>query len=352
MRYSLSPFLRIRFVDDGLILQNYVTHEDYLLAVPECCELLDFLSIPRETAELLSAAPAELHAEDVASFIAAGILIPDDVESPLSATRSRWEQYDWCEAFYFNWATRNYPFVDYSDPAALAIDSTMMGAYSVGGPRPANFKSYAGEPLLLPQPDLAQKVPLNAVLSLGTFNVPAARRPCLAELSQLLFCTAGKIGSKYWTGQGEFVRRTTPSGGARHPTEIYLINLKVPGLQPGVYHYNVEKHGLDLIKADESDAIGAAALAAIPDLEDRSRIDCHAILVFTSLVERSMWRYRDSRSYRVILIDVGHAVMNFRCCCEAFGLAYFSGHGFHDTALAELLSIDVDDEPPLMVGIV
>jgi len=65
-----------------------------------------------------------------------------------------------------------------------------------------------------------------------------------------------------------------------------------------------------------------------------------------------MWRYRDSRSYRVILIDVGHVLMNFRACCEALGLAYFCGQGFSDSALCSLLDLDQEAEPAMMVGII
>jgi SagB-type dehydrogenase family enzyme len=308
------------------------------------------LSTPRALEEIKSDAPVKLGAEDISAFLDAEILVPaDEDDDLLRRAKSRWAAYGWEPAFYLNWATRDYPFVDYSEPDALATDRAMMDAYDLEGPRPANVKSYPGTPISLPLPDSVQVASLSTALALGGFNVPTLRRPGIAELTHVLFCVAGKIGSKQWPGQGELLRRTAPSGGARHPTELYVVALDVEGLGPGVYHYNVEAHGLDPIR--DGDGIAADVAAAVRDIGERSLIECHAVLVFTSLVERSMWRYRDSRSYRVILIDVGHMVMNFRCACETLGLGYFCGQGFDDGRLAALLSVDIDDEPPLMIAV-
>jgi hypothetical protein len=33
-------------------------------------------------------------------------------------------------------------------------------------------------------------------------------------------------------------RRTSPSGGGLHPSEPYLVAMRVNGLEPGIYHYS------------------------------------------------------------------------------------------------------------------
>ena len=49
-----------------------------------------------------------------------------------------------------------------------------------------------------------------------------------------------------------------------------------------------------------------------------------AAVVFTSLVERAMWRYRDPRSFRAILVDVGHAVMAYRHVARTLGFRTYA----------------------------
>ena len=47
---------------------------------------------------------------------------------------------------------------------------------------------------------------------------------------------------------GQYVLKTSPSGGARHPTEVYPVVLRVDGVEPGLYHYSVKNHGLELLR--------------------------------------------------------------------------------------------------------
>ncbi|MDF5808502.1 hypothetical protein P4123_14470 [Pseudomonas aeruginosa] len=42
-----------------------------------------------------------------------------------------------------------------------------------------------------------------------------------------------------------FVRKTSPSGGSLHPVEVYPIVLNVDGIERGIYHYSVRRHGLE-----------------------------------------------------------------------------------------------------------
>src|SRR3546814_6647107 len=40
-------------------------------------------------------------------------------------------------------------------------------------------------------------------------------------------------------------KRTSPSGGALHPTECWLIVQRVEGIAPGLYRYRIDGHALE-----------------------------------------------------------------------------------------------------------
>lgn len=49
------------------------------------------------------------------------------------------------------------------------------------------------------------------------------------------------------TDSWQRVFKTSPSGGARHPTEVYLYARDVEGLAPGAYHYAAADHSLEYL---------------------------------------------------------------------------------------------------------
>jgi len=63
-----------------------------------------------------------------------------------------------------------------------------------------------------------------------------------------------------------------------------------------------------------------------------------------------MWRYREPRSYRVVLHDVGHLAETASVVSHALGHSLLCAYGFADRALHELLNTGVDFEaqPPVL----
>lgn len=298
--------------------------------------------------ELAEAVHFNVSRAELGELVNAGILVePLDPEiNRLLLLREEWARFNWESAFYFHWFTRDYEFIDYSEAGSMASDRALMDQYSAVGLRPTNYKEGYSETLLLPRP--AQTHPQRSYsesFEFHLFNHDKQIPVSVGDLSALLFATAGQIGTKMWPGQGSFIRRTAPSGGARHPTEVYLSLLDVNGVPPGLYHYDVEHHGLHRLESGQCEL---ALIRAIPDLKDRLRFRPHAVLVLTSMVERSMWRYRDSRSFRVILLDVGHLATNFRVAAEQLQLPYFVGQGFTDSTVADLLGLEIDREIPVL----
>ena len=175
----------------------------------------------------------------------------------------------------------------------------------------------------------------------------AENRRSLPGLGVFFDICFGERGKFEWGVQGAFLHKSIPSGGARHPTEVFLVAFQIPGLSAGVYHYNVEKHALDCISPGDH---SAEMEQATSDLFLKFDARPTACLVFTTLYERAMWRYREARSSRAVMIDMGHAVAIYRRVAGTLGYRCVTTPKFQDSALTKLLALDARRQTPLFVG--
>jgi SagB-type dehydrogenase family enzyme len=141
---------------------------------------------------------------------------------------------------------------------------------------------------------------------------------------------------------GEYFLKTSPSGGARHPVEVYPLVLRVETLEPGVYHYSVRNDALRRVRAGLHEDELVRAFAGF-----RWFADAPIAFVMTAVLERSMWKYRHSHAYRVLLLDAGHLGQTFHLICTELGLAPFTSAALNDAFIEDLLGLDVSREVAL-----
>jgi hypothetical protein len=66
----------------------------------------------------------------------------------------------------------------------------------------------------------------------------------------------GPHAAREESGAGAYaVLKTSPSGGARHPIEAYVLVRRVTGIRPGVYHYSVKRHALSAAACSAPDRV-------------------------------------------------------------------------------------------------
>ena len=176
------------------------------------------------------------------------------------------------------------------------------------GEPPPPFKGHAGAP--------RTRLPL-----------PGAGRPAafdLASLAAILWHTAGVTERR-----GGLALRASPSSGALFATELYVLARSLPGLAPGVLHYDPETHALE--------RLGAAAIDALPPGAVDG--DAPAFVIATAIFQRSGHKYRD-RTYRYVLADLGHALENLRVAAGALVVPAHLVAAFDETRLAAALGVD------------
>jgi SagB-type dehydrogenase family enzyme len=167
----------------------------------------------------------------------------------------------------------------------------------------------------------------------------------LDRVSSLLHYTWGAVGDLHAVNFGRLLRKTSPSGGARHPGEVYVVAVNVDGLAPGVYHFNVRDHTLEQLRRGQfSDRL-------LEDAMNQAHVGrAAALFVMTASFPRSSWKYRTPRAYRVVTVDTGHLGQTFCLVATWLGLAPFTTAALRDTSLEALLGIDGITESVMYLG--
>jgi SagB-type dehydrogenase family enzyme len=135
------------------------------------------------------------------------------------------------------------------------------------------------------------------------------------------------------------LKKTSPSGGSLHPTEVYLLVINVVGLGPGIYHYNVENHGLELmIKLDQNESRELANEFTAGQSYPRQ---AQALFIMTSRFYRNFWKYRKhQKAYSVLLMDAAHLSQTFYLVCAELGLGAFITAAINSINIESKLGLD------------
>jgi SagB-type dehydrogenase family enzyme len=144
---------------------------------------------------------------------------------------------------------------------------------------------------------------------------------------------------------GKMLRKTSASGGARHPIEVYLMALRVRGLRPGLYHYHPDRHHLTLIKGSVTPEKAWLYCARQHYVKKAA-----ALFIMTAVFYRTMWKYRHPRAYRTVLLDAGHLGQTFYLVATWLGLAPFCTAALKDTLIDTDLGLDGISESVVYVS--
>jgi SagB-type dehydrogenase family enzyme len=329
LRVKRSPHLVAHWRANQLVIRNYALGAASLVN-PLACAVLDLCSEWQTLdalKEALSPAVSAVLPKLVKRLIDRSLLIrsdrPRDPRERAMSTLDRWNP----EAGFFHTATKNVRFWSPQEAARQARKRNQTQA------RPAVQKRYPGVPRLdLPPPGDGEFARI--ALARRTWRRFSTTPVTLQDLSTILGLSAGI--QKWVRGPGrETPLKTSPSGGARHPIEVYVVARDVIGLRPGLYHYAADRHALERLR-------GGTPERRIRAYLPRSRYFARAsaLVLMTAVFERQLWRYPYSRAYRAALIEVGHMCQTFCLAATSLGLAPFSVMGLADSTIERDLGID------------
>lgn len=246
----------------------------------------------------------------------------------------------WLPEGGFHFMTKDTPYV----PRHWPIEKRMQTLPATRAP--PQFKTIKGaHTLRLPPPEMAGDTFFKTLHARRTHREFARGEVSLRNISRLLQATWGVQGYLQSDVFGKLPYKTSPSGGARHPGEVYLMALHVDGLERGLYHYQARDHRLARLPGEATLRTARAYCA------DQSYCaKAAALFIMTAVFARTMWKYGRARAYRVVLLETGHLCQTFCLCATRLGLAPFSTAALKDSLIEKDLGLDGISESVLYVA--
>jgi SagB-type dehydrogenase family enzyme len=343
-RLVRSPDLLIAWSGGRICIRDLAQKRE-ILASPEIVALLTVFDRPRapeEAARSLRGFERGSVLSSIRRLERLGLLVREDEARPRRSRLAAWNH---------NLASAQY-HVACRDTRVL-VRNREIGRYMrkrvAAAPPPDRFKRYAKAPRVELSANgrrTPEAASLNRVLRARRTVRRFARAPLpLEDLAALLRGTWGKTGEMDDAFFGKVVTKTSPSAGALHPIECYVLAWNVAGLAPGIYHYDVAGDELRrLAKRGRADVRRAAVRAA----SGQRWVGGAAFLcAMTAVFERTLWKYQIESAYRVLWLEAGHLAQTFALLATARGLGSFGLDGLQDSFLEGQLGLDGIAEFPV-----
>jgi SagB-type dehydrogenase family enzyme len=339
--YRRAPFL-VSYWRDGLfVLENFLTRRR-VTCNPLASTILHFFDRYRPLRELFAAledyTPASLRKS--VRMLARHALLQRrgekfDGEEKLRAW-SEWNP----TAGFFHLSTKD---VDFEPDAAKEFQGVVRLAKSKPMPRPVKRYPKARH-VQLSAPRVDGEFP-RVLLARRTWRKFSARPVALGALGNLLGLTWGVRSWVEIPKVGWVAVKTSPSGGALHPIEAYILARNVEDLHPGLYHYNGADRRLELLRR------GATSRQITRYLANQWWYGGASFVVFmTAVFARTQWKYDYARAYRAVLMEAGHLCQTFCLTATWLGLAPFCTLAFADSQIEKALGVDGISESVLYVA--
>jgi SagB-type dehydrogenase family enzyme len=341
-RYQRSPFVIIYWRDRQLVFENFLTHRQ-VTAQPLTASLLHFFDQWRSVADLCAVlpqyAPASLQ-RAVEQLVRHSLLRRSDQPLPVGHTAlAAWGEWNPAAGF-FHLSTKDLRFADDDEKEFRALVR-----HAKLNPIPLPIKRYRNaEQIPLANPSADGEF-ARVLLQRRTWRKFSAEPVVLSALGNILGLT---FGVRHWAKLpkiGSVAVKTSPSGGAMHPIEAYVLARNVDGLASGFYHYNAADHRLELLKN------GASSRDITQLLANQWWYGPAGFVVFlTAVFARTRWKYDYARAYRAVLIEAGHLCQTFCLTATSTGLAPFCTMAFADSKIEKVLGLDGISESALYVA--
>jgi SagB-type dehydrogenase family enzyme len=342
LKMRRSPHIVMYFRRGLLVVENYITRQSFQIDLDALVVLRYFSSwrTASQTLQDLGGYTSKSIFHSIQNLKDCGLLITKGSDQDMLETRFG-EEWLWPTASrYYHFSTK----ID--DPHNTTEEiSRYYARYLKGKRQPPIYKSYPGHRKIRLLKESGIEAPFFGTLRRRQTTREFSGKPIsFNQMSRLVYHSWGRISSYKTREFGELLHKTSPSAGARHPIETYAIVNNIEGIDPGIYHYSVRDHSLELLKAGDFRERCVALTAGHSWTRNAS-----ALFVMTAVVARTAWKYRSPRVYRAFLLDAGHLSQSFLLIATALKLGAFCIGITRDTMIEEELNLDGISEMVLFV---
>lgn len=331
MEYTISPNVFFLIEDHSVLLWNTITHEQFLI---DEHYFLELLKLEKDNAS---------HDDDRLNELKnAGVIVPCQHE---------YQKWGWdILSRLFHIGTKDVPCDDFDDDPRNYSKNYVTECNDIAQDTPDFFQEKNTLIIDLPTPALSGlDVSFSSVIKARKTSRSFNGQPVsLKQVSHLLYATFGLIHGEWEASNNSNLkitglRKSSPSSGGLHAEEAYLIAYNVTGLDPGIYYYRPQDHKLNLVKLGNLEN----QIINFNKKQFYSKGMAFGIYI-TVRLDKYWWKYKHSRSYRIMLLDVGHISQTFLLAATALGLDTWITGAFEDSAIEDLLSLDQDTESVIL----
>lgn len=273
--------------------------------------------------------------EDLTVLADAGLVVTDSLAPRWAEVRRRDEQL--AAPAWNRYSALFHAFTRWSGVRAVVSGTQPLPTTPDRWPPPPHFHSVlddAAARIDLPVDDPGR--PLYDVLTARTTTreFDRTRSLSLEQLSTVLRYVWGAHGTRPLRDPLVILKKTSPSGGAQHPSEVYPLVRDVAGVAPGLYHYSVEHHALEPVEAMAEDRVRelVSQFSAGQDFF----AGAHVVFLMTARYGRTFWKYRaHAKAYRTVVLDAAFLSQTLYLVCTELGLGAFVTGAINE--------LDIDD---------
>ena len=337
-----SPFLVTYWEHDACVLYNYLARSSRACS-PLVVAILDAAGDWTTRARVREAV-AHLGGRREIDRAIAELLADGAIERSDEAVRGadallEWRGWNPAAGFFHAVTQSAAPELESDDPT----DAPML----VLNEFPDPLKRYRRRRTIkLPRPTNLSASFGNVLRKRRTWREFGTRDLTLPEVSTLLGRTFGidrwiEVSTDRWVAL-----KSSPSGGARHNIEAYLLAFDVKGLSSGTYHYDPDRHCLTRLRRTSRDVLRRFYKT------QWWFQDPAAVIVMTSVFARLQFKYPHSHAYRAVLLDAGHLGQTFALVATALSLAPFCTVAFDVDAVERHLGVDgISESAVFLLGV-
>ena len=323
---------------EKFVLEQFARRHRITVA-PAAISLLDAFDKPRTISEAARRFPqyeARSFARGIRQLARLEFLIDPDRPAERDLTAA-WQ--DSFPAIYYQSSSRDVVYLTRPSANREYIERRLAEAR-----QPPLYKSYPRRKLIALRSDGGDPGrSLDQVLSgRRTVRQFRNRKVMFTDFSAIMRGTWGQTG---WIDAGPLGRlliKSSPSAGARHPIECYVLAWRVESLTPGLYHYCVRSGRLERLRS------GDFRKEAVRLASGQTWVRSAAFLcIMTAVTERVFWKYRMADAYRLFFLDAGHLGQTFVLLATSRDLGAFTTAALQESRIERLLGIDGVREFPV-----
>ncbi|MEU1052510.1 SagB/ThcOx family dehydrogenase [Streptomyces sp. NPDC005876] len=326
MNYLLNEFMRIR-LEDPLHCDLLLEGKTYRMPDVRCLSVLASVNEPASKEDLTARFRKALDADDqsaehlVDRLIATRVLRPSDSEHELMPQVRVWQEHGWTDALVYHCMADRQIYSDVVGSQAPAVTDDVLRARIADRQPPAFWKKLDVDYQPLPAPvEPSDRDLADVLLSRRSHRPWSKQKMTAAQLSRVLADANIPLVTQRRAAQAHYEQ--TPSAlmhNSYGDVETSVIAYDIEGLEPGIYHYDPDGHGLGLIRAgDLRDEVQTAFVG-------QARASSGSCSLLLSVVwERHLYRYENNpHGYRSMMECLGQFAQRYLLAWTSLGFETF-----------------------------